>query len=198
MVTVETTAASAENAAGGRSSRTRSPHVALEVLPGLPAASCRQLSGRGERPNNFRRETRFIPQKNRRASFSAKSLIASILLLYSKDGLPLLHPDVHWQGPGHRVASPAAAVARKLEGRLPRRGHHPAIGQKDTFAADRAPRRALAAPGAGGRLLLSWLHLEMILHPLKSSVYWLRSVLARVGYAWTRVFVKRVHRILCT
>lgn len=47
MVTVKAEAASVEDTTGGRSSRTCPSHVALEVLPGLFAASGCKFSGRG-------------------------------------------------------------------------------------------------------------------------------------------------------
>lgn len=47
-VPAEATAATIEDAAGGRSSRTRAPHAALEMLPGLPAAAGHQLTCRGK------------------------------------------------------------------------------------------------------------------------------------------------------
>jgi len=48
VIPVETTAATIEDTAGGRSSRTRAAHAALEMLPGLSAATRHQFTYRGK------------------------------------------------------------------------------------------------------------------------------------------------------
>lgn len=99
------------------------------------------------------------------------SILTPVIFPDFKDGLSLLHPDVHRQGSGHRIAGPVATAARELEGCIPRGGHDPTVGQKDSAATDRASRRSLAASGTGGRLLLSRIDLEVILHLFGSSVH---------------------------
>lgn len=47
VIAAKAAAATAEDATGGRSSRTRAPHAALEMLPGLSATARHQLARRG-------------------------------------------------------------------------------------------------------------------------------------------------------
>lgn len=69
---------------------------------------------------------------------------------------------MHRQGPGRGAAGAAATAARRRARRLSRGGHDDAaVGQANPPAADRAPRRPLAAAGAGGGLLLSQLELQV-------------------------------------
>lgn len=49
VVSAETAATAIEDAAGGRSSRTRAPHATLEMLSGLPATAGYQLARRGKK-----------------------------------------------------------------------------------------------------------------------------------------------------
>jgi len=48
VIAVEATATTAENAAGGRTTRTCTPHVTVEVLPGLFATTRHQLARRSK------------------------------------------------------------------------------------------------------------------------------------------------------
>lgn len=48
VIAAKAAAATAEDATGGRSSRTRAPHAALEMLPGLFATARHQLARRGK------------------------------------------------------------------------------------------------------------------------------------------------------
>lgn len=61
---------------------------------------------------------------------------------------------MHRQGPGRGAAGTAAAAAWQRARRLPGGGDDTATGEEDPLATDRAPRRPLAAAGAGGGLLL--------------------------------------------
>lgn len=71
------------------------------------------------------------------------------------DELPVRHPYVHRQGPGRRAARAAAAAARRSPRYLFSGGDDDAAAcQTDSSTADRTPRRALAATGPGGGLLL--------------------------------------------
>jgi len=61
IVPAEATAATIEDAAGGRSSRTRAAHAALEMLPGLSATARDQFARRGKTEINY--ETKLLAKQ---------------------------------------------------------------------------------------------------------------------------------------
>lgn len=84
------------------------------------------------------------------------------------DELPVHHSHVHRQGPGHGTAGAAAAAAWQRSRRFLSRGDDSAAGQADAITANRTPRRALAATGPGGGLLLPF---ELELQVTATRIY---------------------------
>lgn len=111
------------------------------------------------------------------------------------DELPVYHPHVHRQGPGHGAAGAAAAAARRCSRRLPSGRDDSTTGQADAPAADRTPRRALAATGPGGGLLLPF-ELELQVTATRVCSRSLRPF-TRIKREWICTKVRMCGTLLC-
>lgn len=108
------------------------------------------------------------------------------------DKLPVHHPHVHRQGPGRGAAGAAAAASWQRSRRLLSRGDDSAASQAYAPTADRTPRRALAATGPGGGLLLPF-ELELQVTATRVS---LRSF-TRIEREWICAKVRMCSSLLC-